>query len=173
MLPLLALLAALGVYAMSKKSSEPSVINVSPGDLYRIRVSVPAADRSQIEVMYRAAMSQVGQIGSIIWDGDIMVVQVQYLMPSTITLGTMRAGTTTINVMSAELLYRGAVPVVLPAPVMTPQAAATVGAVVSRALRSGDPVEIIGAAAFAEKCGAPRLAQKLVQKAATGYRVRA
>jgi len=173
MLPLVLLAALATAFALSQKKSQPSEISVAPGDLYRIRVAVPGADHQQIEAMYRFAMAQVGQIGSLIWDGDVMIVQVQYLKPSTITLGEMRAGTTTINVLAAELLYRGTPPVTM-APPISPQAAATVGAIVKRAVRSGDPAEIIGAAALAEQAGAPELARKLVRAAQnTGYRVRA
>lgn len=170
MFPILAIAAALGlVFAMNRPTR---TISVSPGDLYRLRVAVPATDKSQIEAMYRLAMAQVGQLGSLTWDGNIMTVQVQYLRPSTITLGEMRAGTGTINMLSADLLARTPPPVALPSQ-LSPDAAAAVAGVVKRAVRSGDPTEIIGAAALAEKVGAPRLAKKLVKAASVGYRVRA
>ena len=173
MFPLIAL-ALLGIAALSYGSKKIETIKVNAGDVYRIVVHVLGAqDHAQIEAMYRAVMSGTNAaIGGLSWDGDNMTVQVQYLVPTTITLGTMRAGTTSITVKSAELMGRGQPPIVR-APSVTP---ATVGAITRRALASGDPADLMTAAAVAEKAGARRLSRALVRSSIKGggsYRVRA
>jgi hypothetical protein len=175
MFPLIAL-ALLGIAALSYGSKKIETIKVNPGDVFRITVHVLGAqDHAQIEAMYRVGMAQVGQIGTLIWDGDDMIIQVQYLVPSEIKLGTTRAGTTSITVLKAELMGRGQAPVTFKPPGGV--TAATVGAVTRRALRSGDPADLMGAAAVAEKAGARKLSRALLRSSLrsgnSGYKVRA
>lgn len=170
MLPLIALLA-LGAlfYGSSQSSAASSMVKANPGDVYRITVQVLGAqNQQQIEAMYRAGMSQVAQIGTLIWDGNNMVIQLQYLQPSTITLGEMRAGTTSMNVLKAELLGRS------PAPVGPTSAAGAWGQripyermkrIARKAIASGNRVTMMNAAALAERTGHPRIAALLARKA--------
>jgi len=177
MFPLIAL-ALLGIAALSYGSKKIETIKVNPGDTYRITVHVLGAqDHAQIEALYRGAMSQAGSINGIMWEGDNLIIQVTYLVPSEIKLGTMRAAMTSITVLKAELIGRTALP---PGFKFNPQGAsvtpATVGAVTRRALASGDPADLMTAAAVAEEAGARRLSRALVRSSIKGggsYRVRA
>jgi hypothetical protein len=171
MLPLIALLA-LGTMLIYSGKSSTGPIKVNPGDVYRITVQVLGAqDHQQIESMYRLGMSQVAQIGTLIWDGNNMVVQLQYLQPSTITLGEMRAGTTSINVLKAELLGHAAPPV---SPTSAAGGWGAIGKAVSRqrmmdiarrAIASGNRVTMMNAAALAERAGHVRIAAVLAKRA--------
>jgi hypothetical protein len=169
----LALIAILGLmFAVKSESAKNRTVQANTGDIYRLFIRVDGVgSKEAVERLYRTAMPWHTLL-TLSWQGDTMIADVQYRSPSTIKIGeTPRppwlapGASGSVTVLSADLLKAGA-PLISPA--QAPVSATTGAAVrliTKRALVSGDPVALIGAAAAAETAGATRLSRALVRAA--------